>query len=108
MYVNGFDFSREPPEEMTPIYLEINGEVKTLTEWCHINNVSYRLAYGRLRRGCSIDEIFKSKYQPKLYEHNGSNKTLKDWCNEYGLTYKKVHYRINILNWDLDKALTTK
>ena len=31
--------------------ITINGETKSLVEWCEIYNVSYQLVYGRLRRG---------------------------------------------------------
>ena len=35
-------------------------------------------------------------------------KPLKQFCDELGLEYKKIYARIHTLNWDTDKALTTK
>lgn len=106
LYEKGFDFSKELPNNLNPVMLEINGEVKSLMEWCILNDTEYRLAYGRIKRGWASDKVFNDKIQPKLYLHNSESRTLQEWCKLYQIPYKKVHYRLNVLNWDLDSALT--
>lgn len=44
------------------IRLTIDGETKTLVEWCDIYNSTYTKAYKRYRRGQSPQDIFKEGY----------------------------------------------
>ena len=44
------------------IYLNYNGESKTLIEWCQKFGMTYRLAYSRYSKGWSFEDIF---FKPK-------------------------------------------
>ncbi len=38
---------------------------------------------------------------------NGKSKILTEWCEIYDMDYNTVERRINLLGWELEKALTT-
>jgi len=38
---------------------------------------------------------------------NGQTKTMSEWANEFGIKYSTLRSRINLLGWDIERALTT-
>ncbi len=77
--------------------------------------------------GLTLDRIDSSKgYSPKncrwatcttqsrnrksnhVMELNGETHILIEWCELYDMDYNTVERRINLLGWELEKALTTQ
>lgn len=40
-------------------------------------------------------------------EYNGKTRSLSQWAREYNLTVRLLWQRLNLLNWNIEKALTT-
>lgn len=56
--------SKEQSEnKSTTIYLEYNGETKSLPEWCRITGLSWDVIYNRLQKGWSVEKALST---PKL------------------------------------------
>lgn len=62
------------------IYITIDGETKTLTEWCNITGVNRHAAYCRINRGWEPEKAVTEKTKPKY------KLTVKD------ARYIKTHY----------------
>jgi len=60
-------FKEQQNNNTTNVFLEINGETKTLTEWSTIFEISPDVVNERYHRGRPIDEIFsKERLKPPL------------------------------------------
>lgn len=57
--------SEQGNNRRTCVYITIDGETKTLTEWCNINGVSRRAAYCRIRAGWDGEDAVTVKEKPK-------------------------------------------
>lgn len=42
----------------------------------------------------------------KLITYNGKTQSLPDWCRELNLNYKTIRTRINVYNWNVERAFT--
>lgn len=58
-------------------------------------------------RWATLKEQGNNRRSTLKIERKGEVKSLKEWCEFEGLPYKTVHRRININDWDLERALTT-
>jgi len=82
------------------VYVEYNGEVKSLTTWCRELNLNYDMVHGRIRdSGWSVERAFTEK---SLLDNSLASK-----CREHNIKEKIVIDRINKLGWDLETALNT-
>lgn len=44
----------------------------------------------------------------RLITYNGKTQTVQQWADETGISYNALLARINKLNWNIERALTTK
>ena len=58
-------------------------------------------------RWVSIKVQNNNKTNNHYITYKGKTQSLADWCNELHLNYNAVRSRINIYNWDVEKALET-
>lgn len=84
----------------------------------------WALSHG-YKEGLTIDRIDNNKgYSPencrwvdrkvqsnnrnfcRVITYKGKTQNLKQWCYELGLNYKKIHRRITVLHWSIEKAFT--
>lgn len=49
----------------TNVLITIDGQTKTLIEWCEIKNMNYRLVWNRYRRGVSVERMFLDRLVKK-------------------------------------------
>lgn len=74
--------------------LEINGELKCVSEWAEISGVHPDTALMRLNRGWSPkDAIFGSRHKRRYNTPDGEFKTLKEVQDFYGMSSSGVHSR---------------
>ena len=88
-------------------YLTINGEIKTVSEWCEIYDINQHTYYGRLREGWDPIEALRvpSKGKRNLdFEYNGVTKSIPQWAKEYGMGATTLKYRL-FSGWPVEKAL---
>jgi len=80
------------------ILITINGEIKSLPEWCGELGVEYNKARKRLYRGWPIEEVFGfTEHVHKHYKYftwNNMTLTMKDWCRQLNLKYTTIMMRI--------------
>jgi len=87
--------------------ININGTIKTASEWCECYGINLHTFYGRLREGWNeIDALsLKSKGKRNLdFEYHGVTKSIPQWAKEYGMRPTTLKYRL-LAGWDIDKAL---
>lgn len=85
----------------------INGEAKTLAEWCEQYNMPYYLVISRLRKNISIENALSKDYKRRNAKHNEYFQDLEKKANICGIDYKVVRKRIREYGWSEEKALTT-
>ena len=84
--------------------IEINGETKTLAEWCKIYNQDYFTVEARIRIQGYTPLKALTTYRKRLWK--GKMMSLKAICREEGVDYKMVHQRMKVLGWDFEKAIS--
>lgn len=76
------------------VYYELNGDRKTLAEWCRDRKLNYHTAYYRLNElGWTIEEALQS-IEDRQITHDGITKSLRHWCELFGLDPKSVYLRV--------------
>lgn len=78
----------------------INGETKSISEWCEIYNMPHQVVLSRIR--CMKWDALKALTTPvthfdergALIEINGMQKSIKAWCEEYGILRTTVYGRM--------------
>lgn len=58
-------------------------------------------------RWATRSEQALNRRNARIIEIDGVSLNLWEWADLYGMNPKRVHYRINTLGWDAEKALTT-
>jgi len=84
------------------IYIEINGETKTLFEWTRIYKINYSTVRKRIKSGLNIEcalkmKIDKTKIAKSKINYfiiNGISKSLYDWCEIYKVSIKTAKKRM--------------
>jgi len=106
------------------------GRTQSIRAWALEYGAKPTRVYHRLRRGWNFHDaltkpaskngmtseqayIRTAKYKKKetkfiKLEYKGKSKLLSDWAKQYGLSYSNLYTRIHMLDWPLEKALTTK
>ena len=80
----------------TPFY-EIDGEIKSLAEWCRELHLKYSVINRRIRMGWTFEEAIAPKglVTDRLnFELDGETKPLKQWCEKFNLNYRTAYTRI--------------
>ncbi len=94
------------------IFLNYNGENKSLSEWSKFLNLELKLLYDRIfKQKMPIELAFnkpiRASNRGKLFEINGEYRTLTEWCKFYNQPDVRVIARLR-KGWSLIKSLTTK
>lgn len=55
----------------------------------------------------TILEQANNKTTTVRFNFRGQSKSIAQWCRDMGLSYHKTRQRVNILKWDIEKALLT-
>lgn len=90
------------------IFYEINGERKTLGDWCRLYGLSYSSVFYRINvLGMSVEKALNHApiSSNDVYTINGVSKALKNWCRCAGISFRKVAVRL-YNGWTLEEALT--
>lgn len=89
---------------------EINGERKTLHQWCDCYGVSYQTVASRLNLyGWDLIKALTvpPKTQKKIYiSYKGEERTVWAWAKRIGINDSTLYNRLKA-GWDIEKALTT-
>lgn len=81
-------------------HLEINGEVKCVSEWAEISGVKVGTALMRLNRGWSAERAIFGNGQKKRYNTpEGGFSTLKEVQERYGMSSSGAHNRFVSKNY---------
>lgn len=83
------------------IFIEIDGETKTLQEWSEEKGFSPKTIRDRYKKGIGFDELFKPtivhkppKSKPKVFvDINGVSKSLREWSEYSGINLKTIEFR---------------
>jgi hypothetical protein len=90
------------------VYLTINGETKTATEFARQYHVKPVLLLERVRKGMPLDKVVKSsRLNGKKVLYKGEYKLVADWCRELHLPYANTLLRLR-RGWSVEKAFETK
>ena len=114
-----FDFPKDMDkytENLLPIYheyhsedkyYELNGEKRTLADWCAIYEKAQSFVEKRMKEGVSLETALKMKVpQPKnIYTLGDLTGTLEDFGRFFGIIPQTLYYRINTMGLTLEEAI---
>ncbi len=89
------------------IFYEINGERKTLGDWCRLYGLTYSSVFYRINvLGMSVEKALNHTpiSSNDVYTINGISKALKNWCRCARIPFRKVAGRL-YNGWTLEEAL---
>jgi len=86
------------------VRIEIDGEVKTLSEWCRDFGVFPATASLRYRKGHRGRALFQTTVQRISF--NGITDTVAGWSARTGIKKSTISMRINTYKWPAQRALT--
>lgn len=89
-------------------FATINGETKTISEWCKIYDLKYTNVLARINRNNLTPEealFFTDTRTKKYITINGVTKKITDWGKEYNISYQTVKRRLN-MGWSDIDAIT--
>lgn len=87
---------------------EINGEQRTLGDWCLIYGQSLPAVRRRIKDGVSLELALKTpKNTPDVYTVRGFSGNLKSVCDHYGILPQTVSYRMKYRGMSLEEAIFT-
>lgn len=86
-------------------YITIDGETKTLAQWCRVYCIEARTVRQRMRDFGW--DYTKAITHNNKHLFNGRMMHLTEICREIGLNYGTFRTRIYSLGWSVDKALST-
>jgi len=79
--------------------ITINGESKTIHDWCRYYNINYSTVIRRIKiEGLTENEAITKLLHPgrtKLYTINGITKSLLQWSKAFNIPYKTLSNRVN-------------
>lgn len=86
---------------------EINGEKKTLGEWCELYGTTLYLVRRKLKDGVSLETALTSKNQRtrKVYTVRGVTGTVSEICNYFGVLPQTVSYRMKHRGMSIEEAI---
>lgn len=58
-------------------------------------------------RWTTVDKQVNNRRYNRIYTYNNKSQTLKQWADEYNINYHTLISRLDKLDWDFEKALTT-
>lgn len=91
----------------TCLYFTMNGETKTLSEWCREYGVSTSIVRHRMKYGMDFDKALKASPMRNIaITINNETKTIVEWSEFYGIRKRLVWERIRA-GWNILDALNT-
>jgi hypothetical protein len=104
-------YKEQNENKRNTLYLLLNGERKTLMEWCRIYQVSDKLVRFRIKtmkwdaeKALTTPSSSTCSNVGKLIEYNGQKKTLTQWANQFNIPMKKLSQRLR-KGMSMDRAL---
>lgn len=90
-------------------YYEINGEKKTLGDWCTLYDANMRWVQRQLKDGVSLQLalVTPQKLNKPQFTVNGFTGTLIEICNHFGVLAPTVKYRMEHMGMTLEDAIFT-
>lgn len=89
-------------------YFDINGEKKTLGDWCAVYNIGKKVVQKRLKNGMSLELALTTPVkEEKTYTVGGFTGTLGAICKHFNMHQETVQYRIKYRHMTLEEALFT-
>ena len=90
-------------------YYEINGEVKTLSDWCFEYNTSTTTVRKLMNDGLSLENSlkWKKKKRESKYTVNGFTGNLEEIGEKFGILPQTIQYRMKYRGMGLEEAVTT-
>ena len=71
----------------------LNGESKTLQQWCDELDLKYITVYNRLKRGIKFEEAIQFiDYSAITFDE--TTLSLAEWCDLLNLKYSEVYLRL--------------
>lgn len=105
-------YKKQNNNRVCNIFITLDGETRTLAEWCDIKHLDYRTMYYRIcKYHWDVEKAFSTKvrimkkHTIKDIEIDGVKNNLRVWCEVLGLKYLKIWKRIYLYNWDIKRAL---
>lgn len=97
------------------IYIEYQGERKTLKKWAHDLRIPYRVLKDRLQSQWSVKDAFNTpvgegqehNHNRHWIEYGGENLIMEDWARKLGIASYILGKRLNKLHWSVEKTFTT-
>ena len=87
--------------------ITMNGETKTVTEWCELLNLDCRAVFMRLYSGWdSVSALTAGFYKREMITFNGETMTLFDWAKKLGFAIATLSARLK-KGWTIEQILTT-
>ena len=93
-------------------------DFKEFHDWSMLNGYKENLTIDRINpkgnyepsncRWITPKEQQNNKLNNHIITYKSQTHTLAEWSEILGIDYKVLHRRIKYLNWDIDKAFTTK
>lgn len=124
--VNKFDYKddiNENARNMLPILkeaerrrnklYELNGEKKTMAEWCREYGVLSSLVYNRMNKGYTFKEAIRPdfhgrKRSGKKYTVNGFTGNISEIGERFGVIPQTIRYRMKYRNMTIEEAVLQK
>ena len=90
-------------------YYEINGEKKTLGDWCTMYNANMKWVQRQLKDGVSLQLALVTPQKPNKpqFTVNGFTGTLVEICNHFGVIKQTVDYRMKQRGMTIEEAIFT-
>ena len=104
--------TRRPSTYVVVDQVEIDGQVRSLTEWCRIAGIKYNTAAKRLANGHSVREALftptrlEKSHKNSSFEIDGEVHSVTVWCQIVGIPRSTVCRRLR-KGWSIEKALRT-
>jgi hypothetical protein len=58
-------------------------------------------------RWATRKEQANNRRSRRILELNGERKSLTEWATQLGIDKRRLHYRLNVLGWSVEKTITT-
>lgn len=90
-----------------------DGQSHTLPEWSKIKGISVYTLFYILSHGWSLGAALntpsriKNRDHDRIVEYKGESHLISEWAKIIGVQYWTLEQRLNVLGWDVDRALIT-
>jgi hypothetical protein len=89
------------------IFIEREGEIKTLIEWCELLDANYDVCRNRLKRGWPLEDLFQPTLEKEPVEYDGQiYNSLRGLSAHYKIRYESLLSRLS-RGWTLQEAIDT-